>query len=96
MACFCDKEKEDKKDPENKNFTITRNDDGTEVTEDVKVCKQYFEDKAYSAKLGGGISLVIVVINLILKTVIIELITWIGEDTISEQLSSITNGVFYA
>jgi hypothetical protein len=27
---------------------------------------------------------------------IISLITWIGEDTVSEQLASITNGVFYA
>lgn len=38
----------------------------------------------------------IVVINLILKESIIALITWVGEDTISEQLASITNGVFYA
>jgi hypothetical protein len=35
-------------------------------------------------------------VNAILKLVIIKLIQWIGEDTVSEQLSSITNGVFYA
>jgi len=35
-------------------------------------------------------------VNLILKTVIIKGITWVGEDTNSEQLSSITNGVFVA
>ena len=34
--------------------------------------------------------------NLILKKLIIFLIEWVGEDTFSEQLSSITNGVFYA
>lgn len=31
-----------------------------------------------------------------MKTTIIKLITWVGEDTNSEQLGSITNGVFYA
>lgn len=38
----------------------------------------------------------IIAINLILKSVIIKGITWVGEDTNSEQLSSITNGVFFA
>jgi hypothetical protein len=31
-----------------------------------------------------------------LKIIIIKGITWVGEDTNSEQLSSITNGVFIA
>jgi hypothetical protein len=39
---------------------------------------------------------VIVIINLILKTVTIMGIEWVGEDTNSEQLTSITNGVFIA
>lgn len=34
--------------------------------------------------------------NLILKKVIIALITWVGEDTFSQRLTSITNGVFIA
>jgi len=38
----------------------------------------------------------IIAINLILKILIIKLITWVGEDTNSEQLASITNGVFVA
>jgi hypothetical protein len=46
--------------------------------------------------IGGGVSFIIVIINLILKIVIIASITWVGEDTNSEQLSSITNGVFAA
>jgi hypothetical protein len=33
---------------------------------------------------------------LILKTVIILLVHWVGQDTWSKQLSSITNGVFIA
>jgi hypothetical protein len=31
-----------------------------------------------------------------LKELIIRMITWVGEDTHSERLSSITNGVFAA
>lgn len=34
------------------------------------------------------------VINTILRTILIGLIKWIGEDTHSAQLKSITNGVF--
>lgn len=36
----------------------------------------------------------IVVVNTIIKTVAIELITWIGYDTQSQMLTKITNGVF--
>jgi hypothetical protein len=49
-----------------------------------------------STILGTSIGFIIIGVNLILKMSIIALITWIGEDTVSEQLSSITNGVFYA
>lgn len=49
-----------------------------------------------SKAFGSSIAFLIVIINLILKTVIIKSITWVGEDTLSEQLSSITNGVFAA
>lgn len=34
--------------------------------------------------------------NTILKTVTIKMITWVGEDTMSERLTSITQGVFLA
>ena len=39
-------------------------------------------------------SLIIVVINTILRLILISLIKWIGEDTHSAQIKSITNGVF--
>lgn len=64
--------------------------------EPIVVCDQYYFDKYYSKVLGQSIAFIIIIVNLILKTTIIKLITWIGEDTISERLSSITNGVFYA
>ena len=38
----------------------------------------------------------IVIVNTILKLVTIKGIEWVGEDTNSEQLTSITNGVFIA
>jgi len=43
---------------------------------------------------GMAMSLVVVVINTILRLILIALIKWIGEDTHSAQLKSITNGVF--
>ena len=56
----------------------------------------YYKDKQMAMILGTSISFIIIGVNVILKTSIISLITWVGEDTVSEQLSSITNGVFYA
>jgi len=49
-----------------------------------------------SMGFGAAISMVIVMFNLILRFIIIALIEWIGEDTYSERLSSITNAVFMA
>jgi hypothetical protein len=67
-----------------------------EEPKETAVCENYFKDKTNSKNLGTLISFIIIGVNTILKNVIIALITWIGEDTVSEQLSSITNGVFYA
>lgn len=41
-----------------------------------------------------AITVIIVVINMVIKEITIQLITWIGYDTHSEQLTKITNGVF--
>ena len=76
-------------------FTV-KDDLGINDGEDIVICGEYFFDKIYSKVLGQSIAFIIIAINIVLKTVIIKLITWIGEDTISERLSSITNGVFYA
>ncbi len=69
---------------------------GVNGGEDIVICDNYFFDKYYSKALGQSIAFIIIGVNIVLKTVIIKLITWIGEDTISERLASITNGVFYA
>jgi predicted membrane-bound dolichyl-phosphate-mannose-protein mannosyltransferase len=60
------------------------------------VCKEYNSDKTKNVVIGVGIAVMIIVINTILKILTIGLITWVGEDTQSEKLSSITNGVFAA
>jgi len=56
----------------------------------------YFWDYKKGKAFGTSVAFVIIAVNLILKTSIIKLITWVGEDTCSEQLASITNGVFIA
>ena len=63
---------------------------------EVEICRDYFSDALWSKALGSSVALVIVVVNLILKSVIILLVNWVGQDTWSKQLSSITNGVFVA
>ena len=48
------------------------------------MCEFYFSDKIIAMAIGYSISFMIIAINLILKKVIIKLITWVGEDTLSE------------
>jgi hypothetical protein len=60
------------------------------------ICKQYHDDKTNALILGQGIAFIIVIMNNILKTVTIKMIIWVGEDTQSERLTSITQGVFIA
>lgn len=92
MQCYCAAQKTAGADYEG-NYTATLV-NGTSVTE--PMCKAYYKDVIYSKVLGQSISFIIIAVNLILKNAIIGLITWVGEDTNSEQLGSITNGVFYA
>lgn len=46
--------------------------------------------------VGNGIPMLIIAVNIFLKTVIIKLILSVGYDTQSKELTEITNGVFYA
>ena len=45
---------------------------------------------------GLSITLIIVVINLILKTLIVKMVKWIGVDTVSQQMGIISKAVFLA
>jgi len=62
--------------------------------DEIPLCTDYTNSKWYLLIFGNGISFVIVAINIVLKTIMIKLITWIGYDTHSEQLTTITNGIF--
>ena len=61
-----------------------------------QICKEYSVYKFLGLAIGNFFTGFIVVVNIILTTIVIKLITWIGYDTHSEQISKITNGVFVA
>jgi len=42
----------------------------------------------------NGIMVLIITINVVLRTITVKLITWIGYDTYSEQMTRVINGVF--
>lgn len=70
--------------------------DGKKTKQNVDICFEYLKDKGLSLLLGNCVAFFIIGVNTILKIVIIKLIQWIGEDTYSLQLTSITNKVFVA
>ena len=48
---------------------------------DVQVCKEYREQMTPTLLISQAISIVIVVVNVILKQITIQLMQWIGYDT---------------
>lgn len=60
------------------------------------ICQAYFADAQHSQLLSILITIIIIMFNQILKRATIFLLTWVGEDTYSARLSSITSGVFVA
>lgn len=93
MQCFCINEKAKGGEGYTQKYSLSTN---GKVTYSAAICPAYFRDVLVSKVFGSSIAFLIIIINTILKTVIIKSITWVGEDTLSEQLSSITNGVFAA
>jgi hypothetical protein len=57
-------------------------------------CSGYSSVALAAKLLGYSVSFAIVIVNIIFKTILIGLIKWIGEDTHSQQLKTITNGIF--
>ena len=60
----------------------------------VKVCQAYIESLFPTLIFTNGIMVLIIGINIILRTITVKLITWISYDTYSEQMTRIINGVF--
>jgi len=90
LQCFCKEEKK-LKVPVDKLYV-----NQYDAKDSKRICEIYFEDVKTGKFLGVCITLIIIIFNTILKLVIINAITWVGEDTYSERLASITNGVFVA
>lgn len=91
MQCFCQDlaDKQSIKEAEQKEFNVNvrktnENGETSIVVEKIAICDLYFKDKKMSQILGTSISFIIIAVNTILKMVIINLITWVGEDTVSE------------
>jgi len=61
---------------------------------DVPICDEYISSQLVTLVTTNAVTGIIVVVNMIIREVTIVLITWIGYDTHSEQLTKITNGVF--
>ena len=59
-----------------------------------KVCQAYIDSLFPTLIFTNGIMVLIIAINVILRTITVMLITWIGYDTYSEQMTRIINGVF--
>ena len=63
---------------------------------DGPICKTWAND-AFKAKIiGSCMSFLIISINYMIRIILISLIRWIGEDTHSKQIKSVTIGVFIA
>ena len=81
VQCFCDARAADGDLPEEKYGGV-------------KVCQAYIESLFPTLIFTNGIMVLIIGINIILRTITVKLITWISYDTYSEQMTRIINGVF--
>lgn len=70
--------------------------DGTtpEDYEGTNICEAYWYNTWVVLAVTNAVTYFIVIVNTIIKGYVISLITWIGYDTHSEQMTKITNGVF--
>lgn len=80
MQCFCVMEKKLK----HKKAEVyeLKNDDGKVIAAE-PICLKYRNDQFFSKMLALSITVIIIVINTILKKCVVGLVSWIGEDTIS-------------
>lgn len=68
--------------------------DALYTKEELPLCQDYNRSIYRVLLMTNIITGIIVVINTLIREITIALITWIGYDTHSEQLTKITNGVF--
>ena len=91
MQCFCNAEKKLKH--KKSEYYELKNEDG-KVTARHQLCLQYALDKRNAKLLALSVTVIIILINTILKKLVVALVSWIGEDTISQQKGSVVKGAF--
>ena len=92
LKCFCDDKQKDPSFSKSDEFEGRRSFNGE--VDSYPICETYISDTFKGRVLGMAMSVIVVATNFILRMIMITLIKWIGEDTYSQQLKSITNGVF--
>jgi hypothetical protein len=80
MQCFCNAEKKLKH--RKSEYYELKNDEG-KVTYREQICLQYANDKRNAKLLALSVTVIIIVINTVLKKMVVALVGWIGEDTVS-------------
>ena len=70
--------------------------ENTYGSKNTPICEEFSVYKFLGLAIGNFFTGFIVVVNIILTTIVIKLIQWIRYDTHSEQIATITNGVFVA
>jgi hypothetical protein len=91
LKCFCDEKQKQAGFSKSDEFEGKRSSGNFE---EHPICQTYISDTFNGRVLGMAMSVIIVATNFILRMIMISLIKWIGEDTHSQQLKSITNGIF--
>jgi len=90
-CCFCDSERKTK---HKKSEVYELKDADGKVLFGEPICLHYINDKKLAKLLALSITVIVVVINAILKKVVVLLVSWIGEDTVSQQKGSVVKGAF--
>ena len=85
MQCFCN-ERAEAGDPSNLGY-------GSNYQ---PVCQEYLDTYLWNYLASNSVTVLITVINILIREKTIDWITQIGYETHSEQVTAITNGVFFA
>jgi len=65
-------------------FYEQKSSDGKVIFRD-QICLKYMNDKIIAKILALSVTVIVVGVNVILKKIVVALVAWIGEDTVSEQ-----------
>lgn len=92
LSCFCTQQKTN----EGTDYSSTTEYTDVNGENPEPICETYDAFYFKALAIGQAITFFLVIVNKLLTTLSISMITWIGYDTHSEMLTKITNGVFIA